>query len=115
MKNSPLAERVTRIKPSAPTPKLRSQRRATSSGVTSSSSARSSSMTKSLPVPWYFQKSSSRTTQVLPDLFGDGLRAGLCGLEPADAGITAEPGHLAPGEGSRPSYRARERLLERDL
>src|SRR6266511_2380902 len=93
---------ATRISPSAPTPKCRSHRAATRSGVSSISPPQSSSMTKSFPVPCHFSNRSSATVQVLRHLVGYPDRALRTGPEPADAGIAPEPRHLPPGQGPGP-------------
>src|SRR5688572_8224918 len=118
-KSSPSAlPRVTRITPSAPTPRCRSQSAATSAGTSGRSSSRSSSMTKSLPVPWYFQILSSpirSAFQVPRDVLDDGDGAGRTRREPPDPRVPAEEGHLTTRERLRPPHRARDRLVERPL
>src|SRR6266545_3114024 len=104
-KSPPATSGVTRITPSAPTPNRRSHRAATSSGDRGRSVSRSSSMMKSLPVPWYFQTRSSVTLEVLRQLVHHIDRAALAGGEPPDPGVSSEPDHLASSEFPRPTHR----------
>src|SRR5574341_406744 len=97
--------------PSAPTPRCRSQRATTSPELSGRTSSRSSSMTKSLPVPWYFQIRSS-ATQVLQQVVQDVGGAALAGGEPADPRVSPEPRHLAPGQRLRPLHDQRRGLVE---
>src|SRR6266508_4296863 len=87
--------RVTRITPSAPTPNRRSHSAATSREDRGRLPSRSSSMTKSLPVPWYFQIRSSVTLEVLRHLVHNADRPALTAGEPPDPGVSSEPDHLA--------------------
>src|SRR6266542_2420829 len=73
--------RVTRITPSAPTPNRRSHSAATSREDRGRLPSRFSSMTKSLPVPWYFQIRSSVTLEVLRHLVHNADRTALAGGE----------------------------------
>src|SRR3972149_2039223 len=114
MKKSPSPVRVTRMTPSAPSPKCRWHSAATSPGVRGRSSPRSSSMTKSLPVPWYFHTRSSVTLEVLRQLVHDRRGALLIGREPPDPGVPPEPHHLAARQLPRPLDRLRHRLLGRE-
>src|SRR6266511_1055758 len=114
-KSPPATSGVTRITPSAPTPNRRSHRAATSSGDRGRSVSRSSSMMKSLPVPWYFQTRSSVTLEVLRQLVHHIDRAALAGGEPPDPGVSSEPDHLASSEFPRPTHRLCGCLGERDL
>src|SRR5688500_11163061 len=117
-KSSSALPRVTRITPSAPTPRCRSQSAATSAGSSGRSSSRSSSMTKSLPVPWYFQilSSSIRSAfQVPHDVLDEGDGAGRTRCEPPDPWVPVEERHLTAGERLRPPHRARDRLVQRPL
>src|SRR6266545_3808949 len=114
-KSPPATSGVTRITPSAPTPNRRSHRAATSSGDRGRSVSRSSSMMKSLPVPWYFQTRSSVTLEVLRQLVHHIDRAALAGGEPPDPGISSEPDHLASGQFPRPPHRLSGRLRKRHL
>src|SRR4030095_8505660 len=109
------------LAPSAPIPNRRSHRRRASSSPSSKRPATSSSRTKSLPVPWYFQKRSS-SIRALPglrqerhDVFDERLGAGLPRLEPADPRVPPEEGELPARERPRALHRARGRRVEREL
>src|SRR4029450_11946706 len=112
MKKSAFSEGATRITPSAPIPNRRSHRRRASSSPSSNRPATSSSRTKSLPVPWYFQKRSSPTRglpglrQVHNDVLDERLGSGLPRLEPADPRVPPEEGEL-PGAGAPPGVSPR--------
>src|SRR5918994_2669337 len=122
MKKPASEDVATRIPPSAPIPNRRSHRRRARSSPSSNRPATSSSRTKSLPVPWYFQNRSSsirglpgRPRQVRRDVLDERLRPGLPGLEPADPGVPPEEGELPARERPRALHRAHDRLVERDL
>src|SRR6266508_751638 len=122
MKKSASSEGATRITPSAPIPNRRSHRRRASSSPSSSRPATSSSRTKSLPVPWYFQNRSSsirRPPDVLPqirhDVLDERLGPGLPRLEPADPRVPPEEAELPARERPRALHRARDRRVEREL
>src|SRR6266545_2983912 len=72
-------------------------------------------MTKSLPVPWYFQIRSSVTLEVLRHLVHNADRPALTAGEPPDPGVSSEPDHLASGQFPRPPHRLRGCIRERDL
>src|SRR5262245_3452700 len=93
---------ATRMRPSPPTPKWRSQSAATRSGGRSWAPSQSSTITKSFPVPCILVNRSSAISQVLRQLVHDADRAVMARPEPPDAGISAEPGHLPPGQGPGP-------------
>src|SRR5881396_1331453 len=112
---APSTLRVTRITPSAPTPNRRWHSAATSPEESGSSSSRSSSMTKSLPVPWYFHTRSSVTLEILRQLVHQVDRAALAAGEPPDPGVSSEPDHLASRQFPRPPHRLRRGLREGDL
>src|SRR5512134_2608284 len=107
--------RVTRITPSAPTPRWRSHRAAASSTERGRSSAMSSSRTKSLPVPWYFQMRIGSAIQVPHQPIRELARTVGARAEPTDPRVPAEPHHLTARELLRPPHRALHRLGERDL
>src|SRR4029450_10393570 len=119
MKKSASSEGATRITPSAPIPNRRSHRRRASSSPSSNRPATSSSRTKSLPVPWYFQNRSSSIRglpglrQIRDDVLGERLGSGLPRLEPADPRIPPEEGELSARERPRAPPPARGRRLER--
>src|SRR4029450_7440834 len=144
MKKSAFSEGATRITPSAPIPNRRSHRRRASSSPSSNRPATSSSRTKSLPVPWYFQNRSSSIrglpglrqirddflgerlgrgpprahpalTQTRPHAPGDRLGSAPPRLEPADPRIPPEEGELPARERPRALHRARDRRVEREL
>src|SRR5262245_16539752 len=121
MKKSASEDGATRITPSAPIPNRRSHSRRASSSPSSKRPATSSSRTKSLPVPWYFQKRSS-SIRALPglrqerhDVPDERLGPGLPRLEPADPRVPPEEGELPARERPRPLHRARNRRVEREL
>src|SRR4029450_8256179 len=114
-KSLPATSAVTRMTPSAPMPNRRSHSTATSSEDSARSPSRSSSMTKSLPVPWYFQTRSSVTMEVPRQLVHHVDRAALAGGEPPDAGVSSEPDHLASGQFPRPPHRLSGCLRKRQL
>src|SRR5688500_5366241 len=118
-KSSPSAPpRVTRITPSAPTPRCRPQSAATSAGSSGRSSSRASSVTKSLPVPWYVQILNSplrSAFQVPRDVLDEGDGAGRARCEPPDPRVPVEERQLTAGERLRPPHRARDRLVQRPL
>src|SRR3990172_8505019 len=115
-KSSPSAwPRVTRITPSAPMPVCRSHTAATKASASGCSSARSSSITKSLPVPWYFQMWICSATQVLRRVVHEGRRAGPPRLEPPDPGVPPEPGELPARERLRALDDQGDRFLQGQL
>src|ERR671914_1007453 len=105
---------ATRITPSAPTPRCRSHSAATSEGERSRRSPRSSTRTKSFPVPWYFATRRSSMREVFSDLVDVARGALLAGLEPPDPRIATEPGQLAAGQGPGPPHRPVHGFLEGD-
>src|SRR5438270_13126884 len=102
MKKSASGAAATRISPSAPTPRWRSQIAATSSASRVTRPATSSIRTKSLPVPLYLPNAISRICEVLRQVVGHAGRASVVGIEPPDPRIASEPRHLPPGELARP-------------
>src|SRR3954447_10012616 len=111
MKNPASEERVTRITPSAPTPRCRSQIAAIRPGERRRRSSRSSIRTKSFPVPWYFPNRSSSIGQIPRDLFLQRRRIGS--FEPSHTRVTSEPGALLSRERSGPSDGSLDRLVQR--
>src|SRR5262245_53854994 len=109
-KSSSVAPRVTRITPSPPMPVCRSQTAATNASCNGRASSRSSSMTKSFPVPWYFQIRIGSATQVLRHLVH--RRRVVVDREPADPWISPEPGELSTRERLRALHGPRDRLLQ---
>src|ERR671915_211566 len=114
--------RATRIRPSAPTPKCRSHSAAARSWVSSIRPLGSSSITKSLPVPWYLANAivapltmPSSIAQVLRHLVDDPGRPVRPGPEPPNPRVPPEPRHLASGQRLGPPHRHPDGLLERDL
>src|SRR5690242_875456 len=99
---SATAGEATRISPSAPTPRCRSQRAATRSSGRSRSPSQSSTITKSFPVPCHFSNRNSAISQVLRQLVHDAGRAVRSCAEPPDAGVAPEPRQLPPGQGPGP-------------
>src|SRR3990172_8670097 len=115
-KSSPSAcPRVTRITPSAPIPLWRSHTAATNGSVRGRSSGRSSSITKSLPVPWYFQMRIGSATQVLRQVVHEAHRPAVLRLEPADPGVPPEPGELTACERLRALDDQGDRVLQAEL
>src|SRR5512132_3559429 len=122
MKKSASSEGATRITPSAPIPNRRSHSRRASSSPSSNRPATSSSRTKSLPVPWYFQNRSS-SIRGLPglrrqkrnDVVDERLGPGLPRLEPPAPWVPPEEGELPARERPRALRRARDRRVEREL
>src|SRR3990170_1283249 len=114
MKKSASSARITRIRPSAPTPKRLSHSAATSRSDNEISPSGSSIITKSLPVPWYLPSFSS-AIQILRQAVRDRTRSLRAGLEPFDSRIPPEPRELTPGQRLRPLHRSRDRILERKL
>src|SRR5262245_14098566 len=110
-KCSPVAPCVTRITPSAPMPVCRSHTAATNASCSGRASSRSTSMTKSFPVPWYFQIRIGSVTQVLRHL-GHGRGTVIAGREPADPRISPEPRELPARERLRALHGPRDRLLQ---
>src|SRR5207344_793366 len=122
MKKSASEDGATRITPSPPIPNRRSHRRRANSSPSSSRPATSSSRTKSLPVPWYFQNRSSSIRgppdlprQVVHDVLDEGPGPGLPRLEPADPRVPPEEGELPARECPRALHRTRDRRVEREL
>src|SRR5512132_4250372 len=122
MKKSASSDGATRITPSAPIPNRRSHRRRASSSPSSNRPATSSSRTKSLPVPWYFENRSSSMRRLpgLPrqqrnDVLDERLGPGLPRLEPAGPRVPPEEGELPARERPRAPHRARDRRVEREL
>src|SRR3990172_6926485 len=115
-KSSPSAcPRVTRITPSAPIPLWRSHTAATNGSVRGRSSGRSSSITKSLPVPWYFQIPIGSATEVLRQVVYEGHRSAVLRLEPADPGVPPEPGELTACERFPALDAQGDRVLQAEL
>src|SRR3990172_2722591 len=115
-KSSPSAcPRVTRITPSAPIPLWRSHTAATNGSVRGRSSGRSSSITKSLPVPWYFQMRIGSATQVLRQVVHEAHRPAVPRLEPADPWVPPEPGELTARERLRALDGKGDRVLQAEL
>src|SRR3990172_7041755 len=115
-KSSPSARPgVTRITPSAPMPLWRSHTVATNASVSGCSSGRYWSITKSLPVPWYFQMWICSATQVLRRVVHEGRRAGPPRLEPPDPGVPPEPGELPARERLRALDDQGDRFLQGQL
>src|SRR5205085_11958908 len=104
-------EGATRITPSAPTPRCRSQIAATRPGERRTRSSRSSIRTKSFPVPWYFANRSSSIGQVPRDLLLERRRIGTA--EPSRPRISAEPGALPSRERPGASDGSLDRLVQR--
>src|SRR5438094_642123 len=104
--------RATRMKPSAPTPRWRSQIAAMSSAVSGMALSRSSISTKSLPVPLYLPNRISVTAVELLQLVDQRGRSALVGVEPPDPGIAPEPRHLPAGQLARSLCGARDRVLQ---
>src|SRR6266536_804848 len=116
MKKSAWSAGAIRISPSAPTPRCRSHSAAMAPGSSRSASSRSSTITKSLPVPWYLANRTSASLgpsrpgpaglhgfpailAEVPDDLVDGLdRTARTHGEPPDAGIPPEPRALPPGQ-----------------
>src|SRR5215207_8035603 len=122
MKKSASEDGATRITPSAPIPKRRSHSRRASSSLNSNRPATSSSRTKSLPVPWYFQNRSSSIRdppdlprQIRHDVLDERLGPGLPRFEPADPRVPPEEGELPARERRGAPHRARNRRIEREL
>src|SRR5215218_4805982 len=122
MKKSAPPDGATRITPSAPIPNRRSHRRRARSSPSSNRPATSSSRTKSLPVPWYFQNRSSSIRgppdlprQIRHDVLDERLGPGLPRLEPADPRVPPEEGELPARERPGTPHRARDRRVEREL
>src|SRR3989304_6212103 len=115
-KSSPSAcPRVTRITPSAPIPLWRSHTAATNGSVRGRSSGRSSSITKSLPVPGYFQMRIGPATQVLRQVAHETPRPAVPRLEPADPWVPPEPGELTARERLRALDGKGDRVLPAEL
>src|SRR5438093_11586733 len=114
-KSLPPTSRVTRITPSAPTPNRRWISAVESREDSGSSTSRYSSMTKSLPVPWYFHTRSSVNLEILRQLVHQVDRTALVCGEPPDPGVSSEPDHLASRQFPRPPHRLRRGLREGDL
>src|ERR671922_2782814 len=101
-----------RMRPSAPTPKWRSQTARTSSGVIWWRSARSSTTTKSLPVPCALTNSTALALRKNLEGPGEALRPGGKGT-PSHPRVPAEPGELAPRVGAGARDHRVQRLLQR--
>src|SRR5438046_1305652 len=97
MKKSASGAPVTRMRPSAPTPRCRSQIAAIIPASSETRPSRSSIRTKSFPVPLYLPNFIS-PIQVLHQLVDDRDRARIAGLEPSDPRIAPEPRRLPPGQ-----------------
>src|SRR5262245_16309120 len=113
---------ATLITPSAPMPVWRSQSAATSSADSWCRSSRSSTITKSLPVPWYFQivfgsvMARSVASCIPMKVPGHGVREPGCLVrEPADPWIPAEPGELAARERLRALHGSGDRFVQAQL
>src|SRR3989304_4920370 len=115
-KSSPSAcPRVTRITPSAPIPSWRSHTAATNGSVRGRPSGRSSGITKSFPVPWYFQMRIGSATQVLRQVVHEAHRPAVLCLEPADPWVPPEPGELTARERLRALDGKGDRVLQAEL
>src|SRR2546430_9187475 len=114
MKKSAPAAGATRIKPSAPTPRCRSQIASMSPASSESRSSTSSIRTKSLPVPLYLPNLISPISQVLRHLVYQLDRPVLAGLEPSYSRVAPEPRRLAAGQCPRALCGAGDRVLQRD-
>src|SRR5437763_11627838 len=114
MKKSASCAPVTRMSPSAPTPRWRSQIAATSRSSRRTRSSTSEIRTKSFPVPLYFANLSSSISKELRQLVHERDRAALVGLEPPDPGISAEPRRLPPGQLAGSLGRALGGLVQRE-
>src|SRR5438270_9087394 len=117
MKKSASPAGATRIRPSAPTPRWRSQIAAMSPASSESRSSTSSIRTKSFPVPLYFPNLISSIPQVLQvfrELVHELDGPVLAGVEPSYPGVAPKPRHLAPGQRPRAPCGARDRVLQRD-
>src|SRR5881296_1189446 len=113
MKKSASSAGAIRMSPSAPTPRWRSQSARMTAGSRRRTSSRSSTITKSFPVPWYLANHTLTLRSPFgPDRPGRGPRfeipredvndlrgSTLPRLEPPDPGVSPKPGQLAPGEG----------------
>src|SRR5687768_8683336 len=102
-KSPPLVPGATLMAPSPPMPKRRSHNARVISAVRSSRSSGSASMTKSFPMPWYFENLMPLRYRPLAAVEGvQVLDHGLAGaVEPLDAGVGSEPGALAASEALR--------------
>src|SRR6266700_7193438 len=110
MKKSARSAGAIRMRPSAPTPRWRSHSARIAAGPMRRASWRSSTITKSLPVPWYLANRTAsdlhrplgpgfpdtRRGQELPELVHDLRGASLPGGEPPDPRVPPEPPHLPP-------------------
>src|SRR5439155_17105823 len=114
MKKSASGAAATRIRPSAPTPRWRSQIAAISAASRDCRPSRSSMRTKSFPVPLYFPNRISVIAQIPQELLRHGDRPSLVGVEPPDPGIAAEPRHLPPGQFAGPLHDPAASFLEGD-
>src|SRR2546430_297892 len=113
MKKSASSAGATRISPSAPTPRWRSQIAAMSPASSDSRSSTSSIRTKSLPVPLYLPNLISSIAQPLRELVDELDRPVHAGLEPSYPRVAPEPRHLATGQRPRALGGAGDRVLQR--
>src|SRR5439155_2900979 len=129
MRKSAWSAGAIRISPSAPTPRCRSHSAAIASGSSRSPSSRSSTITKSLPVPWYLANRTSAhfgpkrpgpggplgfsaiLDEVPHDLVHGLDRTAHAHGEPPTAGVPSEPRALPPGQGFVPPRDPPRRLF----
>src|SRR6266542_4399627 len=129
MKKSAWSAGAIRISPSAPTPRCRSHSAAMAAGSNWRPSSRSSTITKSLPVPWYLANRTSASSgptrpgragpHALPAILDEVPRELVHGLdrtprphgEPSNAGVPAEPRTLPPGQRPVPPCDPPRRLV----
>src|SRR2546430_8443213 len=114
MKKSASGAPVTRIRPSAPTPRWRSQIAAMSAASSETRSSTSAMRTKSFPVPLYFAILSSSILEVLHEFAGERAGPPFVCVEPSDPRVAPEPRELPPGEVARPCGDPGGRLAERE-
>src|SRR5437763_14295564 len=114
MKKSASGAPVTRMNPSAPTPRCRLQMAAISPGSSDMRPSTSVTRTKSFPVPLYLPNRISSMCQILRHVVDHGRCAPLVRLEPSDPRVAAEPRHLPPGQLPGPLRDPRPRLLPAD-
>src|SRR5438874_12862469 len=115
MKKSASGALVTRIRPSAPMPRCRSQIAAMTPGSSDRRPSTSSIRTKSFPVPLYFpNRISGRVIEVLHELVDQRHGTAFAGVEPPDARVAPEPRHLAPGQLAGPLRDPLGRFIQGD-